>query len=201
MEIVFATKNKGKLREFKFLVQALDIHVRSLNDIEFNKEILEEGTTYSENALTKAKEVSIFSNRIVAADDSGIEISAYNNGPGVKSARFLPELTYEQKNKKIISDLEGKSGHQRAVKYKCAIAVYTPEGKSFICEGKCEGIISLTPKGKGGFGYDPIFFLPEYGKTFAELPAEIKNQISHRAKAFKKAKKILAELKNADIPQ
>ncbi len=201
MEIVFATRNEGKLKEFKHLVKYLNIRVRSLHDIGFNKEIQEKGTTYSENALNKAREVSIFSNRIAVADDSGIEILAYNNGPGIQSARFLPELTYEQKNKKIISDLKGKSGCQRTVKYKCAIAVYTPEGRSFICGGECEGIISSVPKGNGGFGYDPVFFLPEYGKTFAELPLEFKNQVSHRAKAFKKAKKILAELKNAAIPR
>jgi XTP/dITP diphosphohydrolase len=140
----------------------------------------------------------MFSNRIAMSDDSGIEILAYNNGPGVRSARFLPELTYEQKNKKIIADLEETSGHQRAAKYKCAIAIYTPGGKSFLCEGECDGVISTDLKGDGGFGYDPIFFLPEYGKTFAELPAKIKNQISHRAKAFKKAKKILSGLKNAN---
>jgi len=198
MEIVFATKNEGKLEEFKHLIKGMDIYVLSLNDIEFNGEIPEEATTYLENALIKAREVSMFSNRIAMSDDSGIEILAYNNGPGVRSARFLPELTYEQKNKKIIADLEETSGHQRAAKYKCAIAIYTPGGKSFLCEGECDGVISTDLKGDGGFGYDPIFFLPEYGKTFAELPAKIKNQISHRAKAFKKAKKILSGLKNAN---
>ena len=198
MEIVVATKNEGKLKEFKHLLKDLSIRVSSLNDIDFNKEIPEAGTSYSENALNKAKKVSVFSNRIAVSDDSGIEILAYNNGPGVQSARFLLELTYEQKNKKIIADLEGKSGRQRAVKYKCAIAICTPEKKSFVCEGECEGVISTEPKGDRGFGYDPIFFLPKHGKTFAELPAEIKNQVSHRAKAFKKAKEILIELKNAD---
>ena len=198
MEIVVATKNEGKLKEYKHLLKYLNIRVYSLNDIDFNKEIPEAGTTYSENALNKAKKVSVFSNRVIVSDDSGIEILAYNNGPGVHSARFFPELTYEQKNKKIIADLEGKSGSQRTVKYKCAIAIYIPEGRSFICKGECEGVISTKPKGDRGFGYDPIFFLPKYGKTFAELPAEIKNQISYRAKAFKKAKKILIELKNAD---
>ena len=198
MEIVFATKNEGKLKEFKQLVKGLDIYVLSLNDVNFDGEIPEEATTYFENALRKAREVSMFCKRIAVSDDSGIEILAYNNGPGVRSARFLPELTYKQKNKKIILDLEGTSGNERAAKYKCAIAIYTPEGKSFHCNGECEGVISSEPKGKRGFGYDPIFFLPEYGKTFAELPVKIKNQISHRANAFKKAKKILTDLKNAD---
>lgn len=194
MEVVFATKNEGKLKEFKGLLHDLDIDVLSLNDINFNKEILEDGETYSENALIKAREVVKFSNKIVVTDDSGIEIQAYGNAPGVRSARFLSELTWEQKNMKIIGDLSTLAGPERGAKYKCSIAIYTPDGKSFICEGECAGLISHRPKGKNGFGYDPIFFLPEWGKTFAELNLEIKNQISHRAKAFRKARKILVDL-------
>ncbi len=196
MKIVFASKNEGKLKEFKGLIKDLDIEVLSLKDINFHNEIPEEGETYSENALKKAKVVSKFSNKFVLTDDSGIEIKAYKNAPGVKSARFFPELSSEQRNMKIIEDLKGLTGSQRGAKYKCSIAIYTPEGKSFICEGECAGVISHRPKGKNGFGYDPIFFLPELGKTFAELNLESKNQISHRAKAFKKAKKILVDLLN-----
>lgn len=194
MEIVFATRNQGKIREFQDLIKDLDVDLLSLDDINFSQEVLEEGERYSENALKKAGEVSIFSNKITIADDSGIEIAVYNNGPGVKSARFFPELSYEQKNRKIISDLEGITGSNRGVKYKCCIAIFQPDGKFFTCEEECEGIISEEPKGENGFGYDPIFFLPEYGKTFAELPLESKNQISHRGKAFRKAKEILTGL-------
>ncbi len=194
MEIVFSTRNKGKIKEFRYLFKNIDIQVLSLDDIQFNREIPEDGKTYAENALKKAGEVSKFSGKIAMADDSGIEIRAYNNGPGVKSSRFLGKLSYEQRNKMISADVEGLTEIQRAVKYKCVIAICTPEGKSFICEGECEGSITGTPKGENGFGYDPIFYLPEYGKTFAELPAEIKNKISHRAKAFKKAKDVLMKL-------
>tara|TARA_B100000315_G_scaffold246469_1_gene273800 strand:+ start:19974 stop:20561 length:588 start_codon:yes stop_codon:yes gene_type:complete len=194
MQIVFATTNKGKLKEFEDLMKDMDIEVLSLEDINFKKEISEEGETYSENALKKAKVVSTVSNKITLADDSGIEIAAYNNRPGVKSARFFPELSYEQKNRKIISDLEGTEGTKRLVKYKCCIAIYKPDHNFFTCMGECEGIISKEPKGKNGFGYDPIFFLPELGKTFAELPAELKNQISHRGKAFRQAKQILKKI-------
>ena len=191
MEIVFATKNKGKIKELKHLVKDLEIIILSLEDINFNEEILENGKTYSENAMHKAKEISKFSNKIALADDSGIEILAYNNGPGVKSSRFSPELSYKQKNRKIIADLKGLTGAERSAKFICAIAIYTPGGKSFICKAECKGLISHAPVGKNGFGYDPIFFLPEYDKTFAELHIKTKNKISHRAKAFKKARKIL----------
>lgn len=194
MQVVFATRNKGKLKEFKDMIKDLEIEVLSLEDINFKNEISEEGETYSENALKKAEEVSKFSNKISIADDSGIEIAAYNNGPGIKSARFFPELSYEQKNQKIISDLEGATVSKRSAKYKCCIAIYKPDGKFFTCMGECEGIIAKEPTGENGFGYDPIFFLPEYGKTFAELSTEFKNKISHRGKAFRKAKEILKKI-------
>jgi len=194
MEIVFATKNKGKIKELQYLVKDLEIKVLSLEDINFYGKVLENGKTYSENALHKGKEVSSFSNKIALADDSGIEILAYNNAPGIKSSRFFPELSYKQKNRRIIDDLKGLVGAERSAKFKCAIAIYTPEGKSFICKAEYKGLISHAPVGKNGFGYDPIFFLPEYNKTFAELHIKTKNKISHRGKAFKKARKILAGL-------
>lgn len=194
MKIIFATKNLGKIEELKLLIKDLDIRILSLKDINFQKEILETGKTYLENAFKKSEEISRFSGKIAIADDSGIEIAAYGGEPGIKSARFLPELSCEQKNRKIITDLEGVTGKKRSVKYKCCIAIYRPDGKFFTCDGECEGIISKEPRGKNGFGYDPIFYLPEHKKTFAELPIELKNQISHRGKAFQKAREILKNL-------
>jgi len=197
MEIVLATRNEGKLREIKDLLEGLDIKIISLMDIKEIPAISEDGSSFQENALIKAEAVASFTKMVTIADDSGLEVDALNGKPGIYSARFAGEDTSDEKNNiELLRRLEGVPMSERGATFKCAIAIVKPGGKKKIIEGECSGIIQFEEKGKFGFGYDPLFFVPEYGKTFAELSPEIKNRISHRAKAMEKLKGIL---KNEDF--
>lgn len=180
--IVVATSNLGKLKEFKDLFQ--EDEILSLVDIGYHKEILETGTTFEENALLKAKQVSVDTGHIVLADDSGLEVDALGGAPGVYSARYSLERTTEGNNKKLIQELSGISN--RSAQFVCVLCLYFPDGRYILARGECKGNITYEPSGTNGFGYDPYFYLEEYQKTMAELPLSIKNRISHRAIAKQK---------------
>jgi len=192
--LVIASGNKGKIREIKEILKDLPLQVVSMKELGFIPEFDEKGATFSENAMIKAKTLSSVTEGIILADDSGLEIDFLNGAPGIFTSRFAGEGTsQEEKNNKIINLLKGIDKKYRTARFVCAIAVVS-EDFSFTVEDSVEGIISEEPRGNAGFGYDPIFFVPEYGKTFAELPEEIKNKISHRAKALEKLKQKLSDI-------
>lgn len=190
-EIIFATKNKGKIKE----IQAILGHnyiVKSIEDIGIDIDIVEDGKTFEENAIKKAVEIMKITNKIVLADDSGLEIDYLNGEPGVYSARYMGEDTpYEIKNAKILEMLKDVEEEKRGARFVSVIALAIPGKKPITTRGTIEGIIAYEMKGENGFGYDPIFYIPELKKTAAELSLEEKNKISHRGKALSEMKKIL----------
>ena len=194
MEIVLATRNEGKLQEIKELIKGLNVKILSLKDIPEAAIIQECGSSFRENALIKSKAIASLTKKITVADDSGLEVDFLNGKPGIYSARFAGENANDDaNNKELLIRLEGVPLSKRGATFRCVIAVVTPEGKEDIVEGECRGIIQFEKSGEFGFGYDPLFFVPEYGKTFADLPPEIKNKISHRAKAMEKLRVVLKE--------
>ncbi len=190
--IIFATSNEGKMREIRELLKDLDIELLSLKEAGLNPDIEENGTTFEENAIIKAKLIMEMTGEIVLADDSGIEVDYLDKAPGVYSARFLGEDTsYDIKNKYIIDKLAAASGEERSARFVCVIACAMPDGEILTCRATIEGIIANEIVGDKGFGYDPIFYVPEYKCTTAEMSMELKNEISHRGKALKEMKEIL----------
>ena len=191
-KIIFATGNEGKMKEVRMLLEDLNLPVLSLKDANITADIVEDGTTFEENAIIKATEIMKLTGALVLADDSGLEIDYLNKEPGIYSARYMGEDTsYRIKNQNLIDRLEGVPDEKRTARFVCAIAAAFPNGDICTAIGTIEGIIGYEERGENGFGYDPIFFLPEYGKTTAELPLEIKNQLSHRGNALRKMKEEL----------
>ncbi len=181
-KIVLATANKGKVREFEGLLGGVFGNIVSLNDLASPPGVIEDGETFRENAVKKARAIASYSGIPALADDSGLEVDALGGRPGVYSARYAGEGATDGDNiTKLLSELEGADN--RRARFVCFLALVTPEGKEITAEGRREGVIMMEPRGGGGFGYDPVFFLPEYNKTMAEIPAELKNKISHRARA------------------
>ena len=196
MKLALATKNKGKVRELSELLTPHDIEVVSLNDFPGIEDIEESGETFRENAVIKALKVCEQTGLMTLADDSGLEVDYLDGAPGIHSARFAGEEKDElANNKKLLKSLEGVPEDRRTARFQCIMAVATPDGWVYTAEGTCEGVIAGETRGDGGFGYDPLFYLPEYGKTFAELDREVKNKISHRARALNNVLEILADLK------
>jgi XTP/dITP diphosphohydrolase len=194
--LVVATRNKKKLVEIKELLADLDFHVLSISDFSDIPEIEEDMDTFEGNASKKAIQIAQVTGKLTLADDSGLEIDFLNGKPGIHSARFAGEnATDEDRNRKVLGLMECVPKHQRTARFKCAIAIVENEFIEIVT-GVCEGEIATEPKGNQGFGYDPIFIVPSYDKTFAELGAEIKNQISHRAIALKKAREVLIMIKD-----
>lgn len=190
--IIFATGNQGKMREIKQIMEDMDVEVVSMKEAGIFVDIDENGTTFEENALIKAKAIANEANAIVLADDSGLEIDFLDKAPGVLSARYMGEDTpYEVKNAHILELLKDVQGEERSARFVCAIAAVFPDGREFTTYATIEGEIAHKSTGENGFGYDPIFFVPEFGKTTAELSADEKNKISHRGKALTKMKEIL----------
>lgn len=190
--IVFATGNQGKMREIREIMQDLNVEVVSLKDINLEVDIKEDGTTFEENAIIKAKTIMELTNEVVMADDSGLEVDYLGKAPGVYSARYLGEDTsYTVKNNHIIKELEGVEGQDRSARFVSVIACVFPDGTTITTRGTIEGVIGYEEKGENGFGYDPIFFVPECGCTTAELSLEEKNRISHRGKALSMMKEEL----------
>ena len=190
-DLIIATRNKKKLVEIRDLLADLDFNVLSISDFSDIPEIEEDMDTFEGNASKKAIQIAQIKGKLTLADDSGLEIDFLNGRPGIHSARFAGEnATDEDRNRKVLGLMEGVPKHQRTARFKCVIAIVENEFMEIVT-GVCEGEIATEPRGNQGFGYDPIFIVPSYGKTFAELGAEIKNQISHRAIALKKVKEVL----------
>ena len=196
MRIVFATGNANKVREIKAILADLNMEVLSMKEAGVYAEAEENGTTFAENAMIKAKDIAAkVSDAIVMADDSGLVVDALNGEPGIYSARYLGEDTpYSIKNANIIERLEGIPVEERSARFVCAIAAVLPDGRVLSTEGTIEGSIGYEERGNGGFGYDPIFMVPEYGCSTAELSAEAKNAISHRGKALNAMKILLQDV-------
>lgn len=195
MDLIIATCNKHKIREIKEIWSDLDFCFLSLDDLSQKIVIEETGLTFLENATKKASYVSTRINAFVMADDSGIEVDALEGKPGVFSARYAgPKATDKQNNQKLLTTLERVPWERRGARYRCVIALIDLQKRIFISEGVCEGIIAFAPSGQQGFGYDPLFYVPEYGMTMAQLPPEVKNRISHRAKALQKTRQIINRL-------
>ena len=188
--IIFATNNKNKLRELRSIFP--NVSILSLNELGYEKEIIEDGETFEENALIKARQVSLDLNMTVVAEDSGLEVDALGGAPGIYSARYAGlDKDDEANNQLLLKNLVGVEN--RTARYVCAICVYHPDGEYKIFKETCSGIIIDQRRGSGGFGYDPYFYIPMFGKTFAEVPLEMKNTISHRSKAFNKLKEVCNE--------
>ena len=191
-KVIFATGHEGKMKEIREILGDLDIELLSLKDAGIHADIVEDGKTFEENAQIKAKAICELTGEIVLADDSGLEIDYLNKEPGVYSARYMGENTdYHIKNANLIQRLDGVPDEQRTARFVCAIAAAFPDGRVETVRGTMEGRIGYEEKGANGFGYDPIFFLPEYGCTSAELSMEEKNKISHRGKALQAIKEEL----------
>ncbi len=200
ISIVLATGNKGKLKEFKELIYSegiKNVNLFSLEDFDNIPDIKEDGNTFKDNAYKKA--AAIFNNTklLTIADDSGLEVDYLDGAPGVYSARFAGEpKSDENNNEKLLGLLQKIPFDKRTARFKCAISIIDTNNNSYFVEGSCEGYISKEPRGNNGFGYDPLFYLPQHKKTMAQLSAEEKNKISHRAQAFEKAAEILKQVLN-----
>ncbi|MEW6605835.1 MAG: RdgB/HAM1 family non-canonical purine NTP pyrophosphatase [bacterium] len=195
MEIVIASKNQGKIAEIKKILEDLEIKILSLSDFFTLPDIIEDGNTFEENAVKKARCIFELTGKITLSDDSGLEVDYLGGAPGLKSARFGGEkLSDAERNQLLLELLKGVPISQRRARFKCVVAISISKEKIMTVSGECEGGISLVSKGNYGFGYDPIFIPDGFNKTFGELGSEIKNKISHRFIAFLKAKEILLEI-------
>jgi XTP/dITP diphosphohydrolase len=193
-QLIFATGNAGKMREIRQIMADMPLEIKSMKEAGVEVDIVEDGKTFEENALIKARAIQALAGGIVLADDSGLEVDYMDKMPGIYSARFMGEDTsYDIKNKAIIDALEKAEGEARSARFVCAIAAVLPDGSERVVRATMEGRIGYEIAGTNGFGYDPIFFLPEYGKTSAELSPEEKNAISHRGKALRLMKEELKE--------
>ena len=193
--VIFATGNEGKMREIRSILADTFPEILSMKEAGIETDAAEDGTTYEENALIKARAVAAAAEGIVLADDSGLEIDYLNREPGVYSARYMGEDTsYRVKNAALIRRLEGVPEEKRTARFVCAIAAVLPDGRELTVRATIEGRIGYEEKGSNGFGYDPIFYVPEMGKTTAELTEEEKNLVSHRGKALRLMKEELKKI-------
>ena len=192
MKIIFATKNENKLKEIREILGS-EYEVISMKEAGIDIDIVEDGETFEDNAIKKAEEIMKLTNETVLADDSGLEIDFLGGEPGVHCSRFMGEDTpYTEKNKAILERMKSARGSQRSARFVCAIAAAVPDKYTIIDRETVEGLIAQEPAGENGFGYDPIFIPENYENTFAQLPAEVKNTISHRARALTKMQDYLS---------
>ncbi|MBQ3516539.1 MAG: XTP/dITP diphosphatase [Lachnospiraceae bacterium] len=192
MKVIIATGNAGKMKEIKSIFNNSEYEVVSMKEEGINADVDENGTTFEENALIKAREIAKLSGHIVLADDSGLEVDYLNKEPGIYSARYMGEDTpYSVKNASLIARLDGVDFEKRTARFVCAVAAVYPDGKELVVRETMEGYIGYEEKGANGFGYDPIFYLKEFDKTSAEISLEEKNEISHRGKAFRAIKALM----------
>ncbi len=192
MDIIIATSNQNKLKEFKALLKDHKINILSLKDFSQIPAVVEDGKNFYENALKKATTVVRYTGKLTIADDSGIEVEALGGKPGVYSSRFAGEdASDEENNARLMKELQGIPPDKRGACFKCALVIAKSEGETAFVEGECRGTIIEELRGHYGFGYDPLFLVPEYNKTFSEITPEEKNKISHRAKALQKLLKLL----------
>ncbi|MDE2223194.1 MAG: XTP/dITP diphosphatase [Candidatus Omnitrophica bacterium] len=198
-ELIVASRNKGKVREIIELLSGLPFKVTSLLDYPEIPDVVEDGKTYRENALKKAREVALATGKMTMADDSGIEVKALGNAPGIYSARFAGKgADDEARNKKLFAMLKGVPHARRQARYRCLIALVDAGGRELgIVQGSCSGYITTREIGSNGFGFDPLFLLKRYNKTFGQLPPELKAKISHRARALKKFRKLVQQKKRS----
>lgn len=197
-KIIFATGNEGKLKEIRMILGDLGIEIVSMKEAGIRVDLEENGQSFEENAAIKAKAIMEASGEIVMADDSGLEVDALNKEPGIYSARYMGyDTSYHIKNQNLIDRREGKHGNERSARFVCAVAAAFPDGTVLITKGIMEGEIGYEEKGENGFGYDPIFYLPEYKCYSGELPLEEKNKISHRGKALRLMKEELRKLQES----
>lgn len=197
-KLIFATGNEGKLKEIRMILGDLGVEILSLKEAGIDADVEENGTTFEENAVIKATEIMKLTGEVVLADDSGLEVDALNKEPGIYSARYMGhDTSYRIKNQSIIDRLEGREGEERSARFVCAIAAAFPDGKVITTRGTMEGQIGYEERGENGFGYDPIFYLPEYQCYSGELPLEEKNKLSHRGKALRLMKEELKKLQEA----
>lgn len=195
-KIIFATGNEGKMREVRMILEDLGVEILSMKEAGIEGEAEENGKTFEENAAIKARAVMEQCGEVVLADDSGLEVDALNREPGIYSARYMGyDTSYHIKNQSLIDRLEGRTGEERSARFVCAIAAALPDGRVITTRGTMEGQIGYEERGGNGFGYDPIFYLPEYGCYSGELPLEVKNGLSHRGKALRLMKEELEKLK------
>lgn len=192
-ELLIVTHNAGKMREYRDLLAPLPVQLRFPAELGHGLEVQEKGETYAENAIRKARAGMRATGLLTLADDSGLEVDALGGAPGVRSARYVPGSDADRINA-LLAQLDGIPWERRTARFRCLIAIVTPQDDLYTAEGVCEGIIALAPAGTGGFGYDPVFYLPQFGCTMAELPPEVKNRISHRARAVEAALPILCRL-------
>lgn len=193
-KIIFATSNQGKMKEIREILKDLDVEVLSMKDAGIEADIVEDGSTFEENALIKARTIRDMTGCTVLADDSGLEVDALNKEPGIYSARYMGEDTsYDVKNANIIERLSGLEGEERSARFVCVIAAAFPDGTDETRRGTIEGQIGFEPAGTNGFGYDPIFYVPEFGCTTAQLESDQKNAISHRGKALRAMKEVIRQ--------
>ena len=191
--IVFATGNENKMKEIRMIMTDLGMEIISMKEAGVNLNIVEDGMSFEENAEIKARAVSrVLTNDIILADDSGLEIDYLDKAPGIYSARFAGEDTsYDIKNRILLDRMEGVPDDQRSARFVCAVAAMFPDGAVSVVRETIEGQVAAEAEGENGFGYDPIFYVPEYGCTTAQMTPEQKNEVSHRGKALRAMKKLL----------
>ena len=197
LEIIVATRNRGKIREIRKALRGLELTIHSLNDFSGVPEMVEDGKSFSENALKKARFYSKYFSELALGDDSGLEVDVLEGLPGIYSARYAGEGASDRtNNKKLLTEMDGIPISKRGARFKCVLAMVSTDGREAVVEGTCRGRIGFKEMGKKGFGYDPIFILPQYGKTMSQLTLEEKNRISHRGKALKKLRKIITKFQS-----
>ena len=198
-KIIFATGNEGKMREIRMILADLGMPILSMKEAGIDVDVVEDGTTFEENALIKATEIAkLVDNCIILADDSGLEIDYLNKEPGIYSARYAGvDTSYDIKNNLLLERLAGVPDEKRTARFVCAIAAAFPDGTTEVVRGTIEGIIGHEIAGENGFGYDPIFYLPQYGLTTAQISPELKNELSHRGNALR-AMRVIMEKKYED---
>lgn len=199
-KLLIATRNPGKVREFRELLEGLPVEITYLDAEGIGFEVEEAGASFAENAVRKASEYARASGLWTWADDSGLEVDALDGGPGVYSARYAGAGASDaDRRRKLLNALAGVPWHRRTARFRCVIALATPEGEIRTAEGSCEGVIAFGPAGSNGFGYDPIFYLPDRGATMAQLESDEKNRISHRGRAARKAEQLLEEMLSLEV--
>ena len=192
MRLLIATTNPGKVREYQHLLNGLAYVLVSLSEVGITHEVAETGATYEENALLKAREYAALSGLLTLADDSGLEVDALGGRPGIQSARYAPDSP--ARIRQLLAEMQNIPAGERSARFQCVIALAWPDGRTEITTGTCEGQIATAAQGANGFGFDPVFYVPESGLTMAELPEDVKNQISHRARAAHRMRPILERM-------
>jgi XTP/dITP diphosphohydrolase len=201
LKILFATRNPGKAREVRKILENLPVEIITLADVPDAPAVVEGAGRFEDNALKKARALANWWQGLTLADDSGLEVEALGGAPGVCSARYAGEgASDEDNNRKLLEALEGTPPDERTARFVCVMALVSPAGKKWVVEGTCDGRIAESPRGEAGFGYDPLFLVPEMSKTFAELPPSVKNRISHRANALKKLRTVIEQIMRGESP-